>query len=222
MIVHINKDGMQQGCKWDLSLRDRDKPKTFSFLGPRRHRDQDLPAIPRDRHETETSDFCHETRPKPCKAETETFFETIKLQHCAKSMNGDVQIKSIYIKQYRSLTVSCTCIAINKYTCESVNNIDTLHSMMYVQFCNEAESCAYWLVNETLWYETETRPRHLIFSPKRDRDPRPSYVSTRPRRLETMSWDRLETEMPRPRLHHWDAGKDDTLWQITRQATTAN
>jgi len=41
---------------------------------------------------------------------------------------------------------------------------------MYVQFCNEAKSCAYWLVNETLWYETETRPRHLIFSPRRDRD----------------------------------------------------
>jgi len=27
---------------------------------------------------------------------------------------------------------------------------------MYVQFCNEAKSCAYWLVNKTLWYETET------------------------------------------------------------------
>jgi len=41
---------------------------------------------------------------------------------------------------------------------------------MYVQFCNEAKSCAYWLVNETLWYETETRPKHLIFSLRRDRD----------------------------------------------------
>jgi len=41
---------------------------------------------------------------------------------------------------------------------------------MYVQLCNEAKSCAYWLVNETLWHETETRPRHLIFSPRRDRD----------------------------------------------------
>jgi len=39
---------------------------------------------------------------------------------------------------------------------------------MYMQFCNEAKSCAYWLVNETLWYETETRPRHLIFSLRRD------------------------------------------------------
>jgi len=37
-------------------------------------------------------------------------------------------------------------------------------------FCNEGKSCAYWLVNETLWYETEKRPRHLIFSPRRDRD----------------------------------------------------
>jgi len=43
---------------------------------------------------------------------------------------------------------------------------------MYVQFCNEAKSCAYWLVDETLWHETKTRPR----------------------RLETTSRDRLETE----------------------------
>jgi len=42
--------------------------------------------------------------------------------------------------------------------------------MMYVQFCNDAKSCAYWLVNETLWYETETRPRYLIFGPRRDQD----------------------------------------------------
>jgi len=41
---------------------------------------------------------------------------------------------------------------------------------MNVQFCDDAKSRAYWLVNETLWYETETRPRHLIFSPRRDRD----------------------------------------------------
>jgi len=27
---------------------------------------------------------------------------------------------------------------------------------MYVQFCNEAKSCAYWLVNKILWYEIET------------------------------------------------------------------
>jgi len=38
-----------------------------------------------------------------------------------------------------------------------------------VQFCNEAKSCAYWLVNETLWYETETRPRRLETA-SRDRD----------------------------------------------------
>ena len=60
---------------------------------------------------------------------------------------------------------------------------------MYLQFCNEAKSCVYWLVNETLRYETETRPRHLIFSPRRDRD-----LPTFPRdrdvwklRLETVS-----------------------------------
>jgi len=41
---------------------------------------------------------------------------------------------------------------------------------MYVQFCDEAKSCAHWLVNETLWHETETRPRHMIFNPRRDRD----------------------------------------------------
>jgi len=52
-----------QLCKRDLSLRDK----------------------------TMTSDFCHETRPRPCKAET--FFETLNFQHCAKIMNGDVQIE---------------------------------------------------------------------------------------------------------------------------------
>jgi len=57
-------------------------------------------------------------------------------------------------------------------------------STMYVQFCNEAKSCAYWLVNETLWYETKTRPRHLIFSPRQDRD----------RDLPTFPRDRDETE----------------------------
>jgi len=55
---------------------------------------------------------------------------------------------------------------------------------MHVQFCNEAKSCAHWLVNETLWFETETRPRHLIFSPRRDRD----------RDLPTFPRDRDETE----------------------------
>ena len=49
-------------------------------------------------YETETR-----PRPRPCKAETETFFETFNLQDCAKTMNGDVQIKTIYIKQYRYL-----------------------------------------------------------------------------------------------------------------------
>ena len=56
--------------------------------------------------------------------------------------------------------------------------------MMNVQFCNDAKSCAYWLVNETLWYETETIPRHLIFSPRRDRD----------RDLPRFPWDWDETE----------------------------
>jgi len=66
-----------------------------------------------------------------------------------------------------------------------------------VQFCNEAKSCAHWLVNETLWYETETRPRHLMFSPRRDRD-----LPTFPRDRDVWKL-RLETETSRPRLHPW-------------------
>ena len=69
-----------------------------------------------------------------------------------------------------------------------LNKIDALHSkrctILYMQFCNEAKVCAYWLVNETLCYETETRPRHLIFSPTRDRD----------RDLPTFPRDQDETE----------------------------
>ena len=61
----------------------------------------------------------------------------------------------------------------------------------YVHFCNDAKSCAYWLVNETLWYETET----FDFQSETRSRPRPSHVSTRPRRLETTSRDRdVETE----------------------------
>ena len=73
-----------------LAYETETRPRHLVF-GPRGDRDQDLPAIPRDRDETETSDFCHETRPRPrpCKAETETFSETFNLQHCAKTMNGE-------------------------------------------------------------------------------------------------------------------------------------
>ena len=70
---------------------------------------------------------------------------------------------------------------------------------MYVRFCNEAKSCAYWLVNETLWYETKT----FDFQSKTRSRPRPSDISTRPRRLETMSRDRLETETSRWRLQYY-------------------
>ena len=77
-----------------LAYETETRPRHLVF-DARRDRDQDLPTIPRDRDETETSDFCHETRPRPCKAETETFFETFSLQDCAKTMNGDVQIKTI-------------------------------------------------------------------------------------------------------------------------------
>ena len=79
---------------WDvnetLAYETETRPK-HSIFGPRRDWDQDLPAIPRDLDKTETSDFCHETRPRlrPCKAETKMFFETFSLQHCAKTMNGE-------------------------------------------------------------------------------------------------------------------------------------
>ena len=53
--------------------------------------------------------------------------------------------------------------------CKSVNKRRLAFKAMYVQFCNEAKSRAYWLVNETLWYETETRPRRLETT-SRDRD----------------------------------------------------
>jgi len=42
-------------------------------------------------------------------------------------------------------------------TCESVNNIEQC----------KCKSCEYWLINKPLFYDTETTPKHLIFSPKR-------------------------------------------------------
>jgi len=75
MSVTITFLTYSQGCKRDLSLRDRDIP----FLV----RDETETKTFLQFHETETSDFCHETRPKPrpCKAETEMFFETFKVEH---------------------------------------------------------------------------------------------------------------------------------------------
>ena len=63
-----------QGCKRDVSLRDRD--------------------------ETETSNFCHDTRPRPrpCKAETETFFETFNPQHYADAESPKRMRLGAYIK----------------------------------------------------------------------------------------------------------------------------
>ena len=62
-------------------------------------------TVARVRDVNETLAYETETRPRPrpCKAETETFFETFNLQHYAETMNGDVQVKTIYIKQYRYL-----------------------------------------------------------------------------------------------------------------------
>ena len=65
---------------------------------------------------------------------------------------------------------------------------------MHVQFCNEANSCVYWLVNETLWYETET----FDFQSETRSRPRPSHISTRPRRDRDVWKLRLET-VSRPR-----------------------
>jgi len=41
-------------------------------------RDRDIQFLVRDKTET-MSDLCHKTRPRPCKAKTETFFETFNL-----------------------------------------------------------------------------------------------------------------------------------------------
>jgi len=61
------------------------------------------------------------------------------------------------------------------------------------------------LVNETLRPETETRPRRLTFSPRRDRDARPrrSHISPRPRRDRDVGKMRLET-VSRPRRRDRD------------------
>jgi len=105
----------RQGCKQDLGLQDRDETETFGFWfdtrprprpscnSMRPRRDQDVWFLPRGETETET-----------LQVRDRDVFETFNRQHCAKTMNGNVQIKTIYIKQYRSHTVSCTCIAINK------------------------------------------------------------------------------------------------------------
>jgi len=85
---------------------------------------------------------------------------------------------------------------------------------MYVQFCNEAKTCAYWLVNQTLWYETETRTRHFIFSPRRDRD-----LSTFPRDRDIWKLC-LETEISRPRLHPWISPGESQRHGGTRQLHT--
>jgi len=70
---------------------------------------------------------------------------------------------------------------------------------MYVQFCNEAKSYAYWLVNETLWYETET----FDFQSETRSRPRPSHVSTRPR-LDRDVWKLRLGTVSRPRHRDQD------------------
>jgi len=107
-------------------------------------------------------------------------------------------------------TVYCIAIAnvcnrdVNEtLACESVSNIDALHSKWCT--CNFAVKQKDTTLTckrdpmvrdrdktETSDFQSETRSR-----------PRPSHISTRPRRLETTSRDRLETKMSRPRLHPW-------------------
>jgi len=71
-----------------------------------------------------------------------------------------------------------------------------------VQFCNEAKTCAHWLVNETLWYETET----FDFQSETRSRPRPSHISTRPRRL--------ETTVSRPRRRDRDYIPGSCTWHL--------
>ena len=101
--------GVTRDVNETLAYETETRP-VHSVFGPRRDRDQDLPAIPRDRDETETSDICHETRPRPCKAESETFFETFNLQHCAKTMNGELASVDVTINS--SVTATATAVFI--------------------------------------------------------------------------------------------------------------
>jgi len=73
------------------------------------------------------------------------------------------------------LPTSCVVHTVNRFDLWISKQYRCLaFKTMYVQFCNEATSCEYWACK---WDpivrdrdETETRPRHLIFSPRRDRD----------------------------------------------------
>jgi len=46
-------------------------------------------TVSRDVNETLAYETETRPRPRPCKAETETFFKTFNLQHCAITMNGE-------------------------------------------------------------------------------------------------------------------------------------
>jgi len=71
-------------------------------------------------------------------------------------------------------------------------NFNAKHNL--VAFCEKKS-----LVNETLKLETETRPRRLTFSSRRDRD---QDVPTFHRDRDVWKM-RLETETSRPRLYLW-------------------
>jgi len=126
-----------------------------------------------------------------------------------RSVDFDDVIKDFALAKSRNRTwncvLHCNCKCMQQWCkrdlslCISKQYTRPAFKTMYVQFCNEAKSCAYWLVNKTLWYETET----FDFQSDMRSRPRPSDVSTRPRRLETASRDRLKTEMSWPRLHPW-------------------
>jgi len=80
----------QYQCHW-LPGKSRDvnetlayETETFGFWSETRPRPRPSCNSTRPRRLI----FATRPRPRPYKAETETFFETFNLQHCAKTMNG--------------------------------------------------------------------------------------------------------------------------------------
>jgi len=96
------------------------------------------------------------------------------------------------IIQYRSLTVSCTCIAINRQTRASVNNIDVLHSkwcsailQWSKKLCILACKRDHMVRDRDIWFsiqdeiETETLGNYVSRPRCRDRDYIPATTPVR-------------------------------------------
>ena len=71
-----------------LAQETETRPRHLVF-GASRDRDQDLPAIPRYRDETETSDFCHETETETLQGRDRDIFRD--LQPSALCQNNEWQ-----------------------------------------------------------------------------------------------------------------------------------